>query len=126
MRLLKGDELTTLYPEIFERCFGFQPDKQIPRIVTVTDDLMGFISGYMLDKENFYLAWGGHVNGFKAIRKQWVDWEAQFKGAGVKWFQTNVENTNSSWQRILLGMGWLPYGMKTTQGKIFIEYYKEL
>jgi hypothetical protein len=126
MRILKGEELTTLYPEIFERCFGFPPESQIPRTVIVTDDLMGFVSGYLIDRETFYLAWGGHINGFKAVRKLWRDGESELKEVGIKWFQTNVENTITSWQRMLMGMGWIPFGMKTTQGKIFIEYYKEL
>jgi hypothetical protein len=126
MRLLKPEEIIILYPEIFERCFGYPPDYQIPRTVIVTDDLMGFVSGYMLDKENFYMAWGGHTKGFKAARRLWADGEAKFKELGIKWFQTNVENTNTSWQRMLMGIGWVPFGMKVTQGKIFIEYYKEL
>ena len=126
MKILEGNELMTLYPEIFERCFGFKPDKQIPRMVIVPEDLMGFVSGYMIDTETFYLAWGGHTKGFKAIRRLWADSESTFREHGVKWFQTNVENINTSWQRMLMGMGWIPYGMKATQNKIFIEYYKEL
>jgi hypothetical protein len=126
MRILTGEELKTVYPELFKKVFGYEAEGQIPRIVIVTEDLEGFVSGYFADRENFYMSWGGHTKGSKAARRLWIDGEATLKEYGVKYFSTVVENVNTSWQRMLMGMGWIPYGMKATQGKIFIEYYKEL
>jgi hypothetical protein len=126
MRILKGEEITKIYPQLFKDIFGYWDEKQIPRTVILSDDNRGFVSGYLIDKENFYMAWGGHMDGFKAARKCWLDGEANMKEVGVKYFQTVVENTNTTWQRMLMGMGWIPYGIKATQGKLYIEYYKEL
>ena len=126
MECLTGEELRTIYPELFKKVFGFDSAGQIPRTVIVTDDLEGFVSGYLVNTETFYLAWGGHTKGFTAARRCFQDGEKELKEAGVKWFQTAVENKNTIWQRVLMKMGWFPYGMKVTGGKIYIEYYKEL
>jgi hypothetical protein len=125
MRHLTGEEVTDLYPEIFEKVFGFKPDKQVPRTVFATDDLEGFVSGYLIDRETFYLAWGGHTKGMKAAIKCFQEGEKALKEAGVKYFQTAVENTNTAWQRMLMGMGWIPYGLKVLD-KIYLEYSKVL
>ena len=129
MRILTPKEITEQYPIIFEKVFKVPPTNQIPRTVIVQekdDEIIGFVSGYLIDTETFYLAWGGTVSTFTQARKFWVESEAIFKENGVKWFQTNVENTNTSWQRVLMGMGWIPFGIKATGGKLYIEYFKEL
>jgi len=126
MRILEGDELTTVYPELFKKVFGFESAGQIPRTVIVTDDLEGFVSGYLQDFENFYLSWGGHTKGFTSARRCFLEGEKALKDLGVKWFLTRVENTNTVWQRVLMKMDWVPYGMRVAGGKIYIEYCKEL
>ena len=129
MRTLTPEEIRTIYPEIFKKVFGFEMGQQIPRTVIVheqDDEIIGFVSGYLIDRENFYMSWGGTVSTFTGNRKLWTDSEMEFKKLGIKYFQTVVENTNTACQRLLMGIGWLPFGMKTTKGKLFIEYYKEL
>jgi hypothetical protein len=128
MRSLKGEELKTIYPEIFEKVFGYRPVGHIPRTVIVQEkegEIKGFVSGYLIDTETFYMAWGGSVDKFVLSRKFWAETEAEIKELGVKWGQTNVENINTTWQRMIMGLGWIPHGVKVTQGKILIEYYKE-
>ena len=129
MRSLKGDELTTVYPDIFEKVFGYRPEGHIPRTVIVYEkdgEVRGFLSGYLVDTETFYMSWGGSVDKFALSKKFWYEGESEMKELGVRWGQTNVENTNTVWQRMLMGMGWIPHGMRVTQGKLLIEYYKEL
>jgi len=129
MRVLTADERETVYPDIYERVFGTKPEGHLPRTVIVQeseDEITGFISGYRIDNKTFYIAWGGSVNKFVGSRHLWKEGEAILKESRIEWVVTNVENTNTVWQRMLMGVGWIPHGMKVTQGKIFIEYYKEL
>ena len=129
MRVLTPEEINENYNAIYTKIFKAHPTNQIPRTVVVQEkdnEVIGFVSGYLIDRETFYLAWGGTVSTFTQARKFWTEGEAVFKEQGVKWFQTNVENTNTSWQRVLMGMGWIPFGIKATGGKLYIEYFKEL
>jgi len=129
MRVLTPEETNEIYPIIFEKIFKVHPTNHIPRTVVVQekdDEIIGFVSGYLIDTETFYMAWGGTVSKFVQARKFWEEGEALFKEHGVKWFQTNVENINTQWQRVLMGMGWIPFGVKATGGKLYIEYFKEL
>ena len=125
MKYLTPEEIITIYPDLFKRIFGYEPDKQIPRTVLVDDKIRGFISGYLLDTENFYISWGGHLDGFKAVRKLWTEGEATIKEAGIKYFISRIPQKNATTQRLLLGMGWYPRGMMQADG-LYIEYYKEL
>jgi len=129
LRTLTPEEINTVYPVIFEKIFKAPPINQIPRTVIVQekdDEIIGFVSGFLINTETFYMAWGGTVSKFVQAKKFWVEGEAFFKEHGVKWFQTNVENINTQWQRVLMGMGWIPFGVKATGGKLYIEYFKEL
>ena len=129
LRILTQEEINKVYPVIFEKIFKVPPTNQIPRTVLVQekdDEIIGFVSGYLIDTETFYMAWGGTVSKFVQAKKFWDEGELTFKEHGVKWFQTNVENTNTQWQRVLMGMGWIPFGIKATGGKLYIEYYKGL
>jgi len=132
MRSLSGEELKTVYPTLFKEVFGFENTNEIPRIVLVHEDengdIRGFVSGYMITKNTFYLAWGGIKGGlsFKGTRNYWKDSEGWFKENGVRFFETKVENTNTQWQRMLMGMGWIPHGVHAADSKLYIEYYKEL
>ena len=129
LRILTPEEINDQYPIIFKKIFKDYPVNQIPRTVIVQEkdnEIIGFVSGYLIDKETFYLAWGGTVSKFVQAKKFWMEGETLFKEHGVKWFQTNVENTNTQWQRVLMGMGWIPFGIKATGGKLYIEYFKEL
>jgi len=130
MRQLTPEEISILYSNLFERVFGFAPVDQIPRTVFVHEneygEIKGFVSGYRIDKITFYMAWGGTIGPFAASRKFWNAGMQALKDSGIKWVYTNVENTNTNWQRMLMGLGWVPHGMKVTQGKLFIEYFKEL
>jgi len=129
LRILTPKEINDTYPTIYKSIFGISPTNQIPRTVIVQekdDKIVGFISGYLIDKETFYMAWGGSVSKFVNSKKSWNEMEGFFKEHGVKWFQTNVQNTNTQCQRILMGIGWIPFGIKATGGKLYIEYFKEL
>jgi len=129
LRILTPEEINDTYSTIYKSIFGISPTNQIPRTVIVQekdDKVIGFVSGYLIDTETFYLAWGGTVSKFVQARKFWKESEATFKEHGVKWFQTTVENINTQWQRVLMGMGWIPFGVKATGGKLYIEYFKEL
>jgi len=129
LRILTPEEINDTYSTIYKSIFGISPVNQIPRTVIVQekdDKVIGFVSGYLIDRETFYMAWGGTVSKFVQAKKFWVEGEALFKEHGVKWFQTNIENTNTQAQRLLMGMGWIPFGVKATGGKLYIEYFKEL
>jgi len=129
IRILTPEEINTIYPIIFEKIFKVSPTNQIPRTVLVQEkdnEIIGFVSGYLIDRETFHLAWGGTVSKFVQSRNLWKESEVIFKEHGVKWFQTFVENINTQWQRVLMGMGWIPFGVKATGGKLYIEYFKEL
>jgi len=129
LRLLSEKEKTEEYPKLFEDCFGYWDEQQIPRDVIVQEEdgeFKGFVSGYMINTDTFYYAWGGVIGNFTGSRRHFNEIYSFLYDNGVRWCQTNVENTNSAWQRMLLGMGWIPHGMKATQGALFIEYYKEL
>jgi hypothetical protein len=129
MKMLSPEEIKTVYPKIFKEIFGFEPDLQLPRTVLVQErdnKIIGFVSGYLIDRENFYMAWGGTTKTFAGNRQLWRDAEAEFKSFGISYLQSRVENTDTNCQRMLMGIGWIPFGMKATQGKLFIDYYKEL
>lgn len=130
IRLLGEAEKETVYPELFREIFGFGNFREIPRIVIVQDDdgvLKGFCSGYLIDKDTFYMAWGGVTGNFTGSRKVYASiYQFIKQKLGASWLQTNVENTNTVWQRVLMGIGHIPHGVKATNGKIYIEYYKEL
>lgn len=129
IRLLSEQEIIDLYPSIFESVFGYYDDKQLPGMVAVQEvdgEVRGFVSGYMINKDSFYYAWGGAINGFPGSRRVFLRFYTFLYEIGVRWCSTHIENVNTVWQRLLMGMGWVPYGLKVTQGKIFIEYYKEL
>jgi hypothetical protein len=125
MKILTGEEKKTVYPVLFEKIFGYKPDKQIPRFVFVDDKVEGFVSGYLLDKETFYMSWAGHVKGMLGVRRAFNDLETQLTETGVKYFVARIENTNTVTQRLLMGMRWIPRGCIVTD-RIYIEYYKEL
>lgn len=128
-RLLSPEEILSIYPIVFEKIFKIKPEQQIPRTVLVDErdgEIIGFISGYLLDKENFYMSWAGHTSGYKNSRRCFEEMEGLMRIAGIKYFQSCIENTNVITQRLLLGTGWIPYGVKATQGKLFVDYYKEL
>ena len=129
MKVLTPEEIKTEYPKIFKSVFGFEPEMQLPRTVLVHErdgEIIGFVSGYLIDRENFYMSWGGTIKTFTSSRRLWADTEAEFKTIGIRYFQTVVENTDTNCQRTLMGMGWIPFGVKATKGKLFIDYYKEL
>ena len=130
MRILTGEEVHELYPELFEKVFGFPPDGQVPRTVVVQEQedgtLTGFVSGYLRDRKTFYISWAGSMKKFTGSRELFAEFEMFLKNKGVQWFTTCVENTNTATQRLLMKMYWYPYGMKMSQGKIYVEYYKEL
>lgn len=129
MRILSKEEISEIYPVVYRMVFGTEPDNQIPRTVIVhesNEKIDGFISGYLIDNETFYMAWGGTISTFSGIRNFWKEGEKTFKDNGINWFRTVMENTNTVGQRMLMGMGWIPHGMRMVNGKIFVEYYKEL
>jgi len=130
MRIIKGEELYELYPKIFEKVFGYKPEGHIPRILLLQEndegEAIGFVSGYLINQDTFYMAWGGSTAGFAGSRNLWIEGEMYLTNNGVKWMTTIVENTNTAWQRMLMKLGYIPHGMKMTQGKIYVEYYKEL
>lgn len=126
MKILTGEEKDTIYPSLFKRIFGFEPDKQIPRVVMIDDKKLGFISGYFIDRENFYMSWAGHIDGMKSVRRAFAEMEAEMKEVGVKYFIARIHNTNTITQRLLLGMHWFPRGIMAGSEGLFVEYYKEL
>jgi hypothetical protein len=129
MRVLTPEEIVQIYPALFQKIFGKSIGNQIPRTVIVQEtegEITGFVSGYLIDTETFYMAWGGTTGKFVKAKKFWEKGENKFKELGVKWFQTAVENVNTPWQRVLMGMGWIPFGIKALNNKLFIQYFKEL
>lgn len=126
MKRLTGDELTTVYPDLFEKIFGYRPDKQIPKFVIVDDKVEGFVSGYLIDKETFYWSWVGHLKGMLGVRRTFNEIERLLQESGVKWIVGRVHNTNTVTQRLMLGLGWYPRGMSQTITGLHIEYIKEL
>ena len=132
MRQLTQEELKTIYPALFKEIFGFWNENELPRIVIVQEDedktFRGFMSGYMLTKNAFYMAWGGLKPGltFKGTKQYWEDGEDWFRKKGVKLFETKVDCNNTQWQRVILGMGWVPHGVHFANGRLYIEYHKEL
>ena len=126
MRLLTGEEVTTIYPKVFKDVFGFESDKQTPRNVFLSEDGKGFVSGYLIDKENFYMSWAGHPGGMLPTRKCFFAMEEYLVDAGVKYFIGRIGNRNTVVQRLMLGMGWYPRGLTVSDNGIYIEYIKEL
>jgi hypothetical protein len=129
MRFLTKGEIDVLYPEIFHKVFGSYPDKQVPRSVIVqvrNEEIIGFISGYLINRDTFYVSWGGSTGGFKSVRNLWKDGELELNAAGVQWLLTTVHNEDTQVQRMLMGIGFIPRGMKMSEGKIYIEYYKDI
>lgn len=126
MRLLTGEEVIKIYPKVYKDVFGVEPDKQIPRNVFLSEDGKGFVSGYLLDKENFYMSWVGHPEGMKSTRTCFHDVEKYLVDAGVKYFIGRVHNRNIVVQRLMLSMGWYPRGAMVADNGIHIEYIKEL
>lgn len=127
MRILEGKEKETIYPALFKKCFGYYNDNQIPRFVAIHEregEPIGFVSGYFVDKETFYFAWGGSVDKFVHSRRQWNDYEKLLNRLGAKWLRTQVHNVDTNWQRVLMKMGWIPHGMTVTNGKLHVQYYK--
>jgi hypothetical protein len=125
MKILTGEEKKTIYPELFKKIFGFEPNHQIPRVVITDDKMRGFISGYLLDKITFYTSWVGHLDGFKSVRKAWVGVEEELRQSGVQYLVGRIVNKNTTMQRLIMGLGWIPRGMIVADA-IYIEYYKEL
>jgi hypothetical protein len=126
MKILTGEEKKTIYPVLFERIFGVKPEKQIPRIVMTDDKMEGFISGYLIDQENFYMSWVGHINGMIGVRRAFNDMESAMIETGVKYFIGRVHNRNTVVQRLMLGMNWFPRGIVAASDGLYVEYIKEL
>lgn len=129
IRILTPRELKKDYPNYFKSIFGTEPSKQIPKTVIVHEvdnKIKGFISGYRIDKETFYISWGGTTGNFVGSKKFWFEGEKIIKEHGIKWLHTNVHNIDTVCQRMLMGIGWVPFGLKIAKGKIFVEYFKEL
>lgn len=132
MRLLTYIEKEKVYPELFKRVFGFENLNEVVGSVFVHEDqdgnLRGFVSGYMIAKNTFYMAWGGLAPGltFKGTRKYWQSVEKELFDRGLRFIETKVENTNTHWQRTLMGMGYIPHGVHYADRKVYIEYCKAL
>ena len=126
MRVLKGEELTTMYPILFEKVFGIRPDGHVPRTVIVDDKCEGFVSGYRIDTTTFYISWVGHIRGMLGVRRAFKEIEEYMVKIGVKYYVGRVHQFNTVTQRLMLGMGWYPRGAITAADGMYIEYYKEL
>ena len=71
MRVLTPEEINENYNAIYTKIFKAHPTNQIPRTVVVQEkdnEVIGFVSGYLIDRETFYLAWGGTVSTFTQAR----------------------------------------------------------
>lgn len=129
MRLLQPTEIETVYKPLFKSLFGYYDENHIPRTVLLHEnnlgEITGFMSGFKFNRDTFYMQYGGATK-FAGHRKFWEKGEAWMINNGVKYLITTVENTNTQWQRVLLKLSFVPYGMKTTQGKIYVDYWKSL
>jgi len=129
MRLLQVNEIESVYKPLFKEIFGYYDENHIPRTVILheVDGLpVGFVAGYMFLKDTFYMQYGGVTGAFTGHKKFWADGESWLIDQGVKHLITVVENTNTTWQRVLLKMGFIAHGMKVNQGKIYLDYWKPL
>lgn len=125
-RQLTQRERATFFPDLCTSIFGEWNRSMRSRNVFVNDAFTGFVSGYLIDRETFYISWAGSNKGFAAGRRAYLDWESNLKNSGVKWITGKIENTNTKTQRLIMGMGWIPRGIITSGNRIYIDYYKEL
>ena len=130
-RPMTDQEKIDKYPGLYSDCFGYPPDESTPEIVIVHEEdgvMKGFMSGFLKTEDTFFYSFGGTVEGhsFVGSRKHFGQVYELLYRAGVRHVECAVENTNATWQRLLLSMGWFPYGLRVVKNKILIDYYKEL
>lgn len=130
-RLLTPEERHDLFPSLYESCFGVPPDEPAPPLVIVHENegvINGFVAGFKIGRDTFFYSFGGVVQGkdFIGSRKHFMEVYNYLRNAGIKWCEMRVENTNTTWQRLAMSMGWIPYGIKVHKGIILVEYFKEL
>ena len=125
-------EIHNLYADLYESCFGKPQDESAPPLVLVHEDddgvVKGFVAGRKINSNTFYYSFAGTVEGHSmaSSRRHWNSVYDFLRKSGIEWCETCVENTNTVAQRVILGQGWVPFGIRVMKDKILVQYYKEL
>lgn len=122
------------YKDIFVNCMGFWDENQTPGKIWILEDEepIGFFSGYMRSKKEFYLQYVGVMPGEcnkkgVATMVSMVSLFEHLAKTGVRFVQGIVENTNIRLLKAMFIYGFLIIGTTTdSNGTVWINLLKDL
>lgn len=132
-RFLENDEIETVYPKIFEKCFGKNDPFQAPSVVgTCVDDgkIVAFMSGYFTNKIEFYIQYGSIMPEYRNNKKgiEYLRFAVEnISNLGARFYITMIPNDNIHAMKIVLDCGFRLIGVRQpTSGILLGEWLKEV
>lgn len=134
VRALTREEWEKMAEDAHLLCFNEHRPSYLDRIdyalVNVTDkeEILNYCTVKELDSESVYWQFGGAFPNSKgsvhSARSYARNIEWTFK-QGYKRITTYAKNTNSDMLRVQLKCGFIPIGMRTVQGEVYVEMLLE-
>lgn len=126
-----AEEWSEYSSECHQLVFKEIRDRSLDRIsfaYILGDDVgpIGYVTFRELDSESVYMQYGGAIEsrrGFAAVKA--FDFFMQDIWKDYKRVSTYVENENIGYLHLLMKKGFRAIGMRTFDGKIYLEMYKE-
>lgn len=134
IKLLKTtDEIETIYPELYERCFGKKIGiRLLPPIVflAIDIDIIGFSAGYAFNESTMYINSSGMLPEYRTKKRAATvgkEFNRAYKEMGFKHLMGYVENTNKRAIFTALQSGYLITGCRvSSKGKVFVIITQDL
>jgi len=133
VRKLSKDEWMDMAEKAHLICFNEERPRELDRIdyalLNVSnEEVLNYCTVKELDAESVYWQFGGAFPNSKGTvhsARSYARNIAWTFSQGYKRITTYVKNTNTNMFRIQLKCGFIPVGMRTIQGEIFIELLLE-
>lgn len=132
VRVLTGQEIQTVYPQLFRESFGREDNIQAPSVVAVTkkgNEISSFISGYWQDKKQFYIQYAAVLPKFRNPKRNIIIRSALaiMEFIGAQSYYTVTLNTDFVTMKILLALKFSPIGIRQdTGGQLWLEWIKQM
>lgn len=134
VRRLSKEEWMQMAEEAHLICFNEKRPKDLDRIdyalvnVTDTNEILNYCTVKELDAESVYWQFGGAFPNSKGSIHSTRSYARNIKWTfdqGYKRITTYAKNTNKDMLRIQLKCGFVPIGMRTVQGDVYVEMLLE-
>jgi hypothetical protein len=125
-RFFDQNEISKIYPHIFKLCFGKEDNIQAPAIVGVIEienEIAAFISGYWVNKIEFYIQYCGIVPNMRGKLRGMNYLETAMEEIGARFYTTMIPGDNAPAMKVVMDCGFRLIGVRqTTSGQILGEW----